>query len=221
MTIRTGVPAMAKMMVMASRPRARFRPNPAPPTIRSSAAATKNVLIWRNWVGLVIRRPADVVVCPESGEQIGNCRCRTKMQSAFSPWPQWSQAAPCRAGRLLAPADAADSGTGAKKSNHLRNTGPMLSSLRCGAKTRSGKPCIAPAVSGKRRCRMHGGAPGSGAPPGNKNALKNGRYTREAIQQRRQLQALLRQSRILPAGARSSTKHLSDRGRRLRRQGHR
>jgi hypothetical protein len=27
---------------------------------------------------------------------------------------------------------------------------------------------------------MHGGAPGSGAPRGNKNALKHGRYTREA-----------------------------------------
>jgi hypothetical protein len=83
------------------------------------------------------------------------------------------------------------------RANHPRNTGLMRSSLRCGAKTRSGKPCMAPAVSGKRRCRMHGGAPGSGAPRGNKNALKNGLYTREAIQQRRQVQSLLRQSRIL------------------------
>jgi hypothetical protein len=81
--------------------------------------------------------------------------------------------------------------------NHPRNTKPMLSSPRCGAKTRAGKPCMSPAVSGKRRCRMHGGAPGSGAPRGNKNALKHGRYTREAIAQRRQLQALLRQSRKL------------------------
>jgi len=44
---------------------------------------------------------------------------------------------------------------------------------------------------------MHGGAPGSGAPPGNKNALKHGRYTREAIEERRQLRALLRQSLML------------------------
>jgi len=44
-----------------------------------------------------------------------------------------------------------------------RNTGPMLLSPRCGAKTRSGKPCRSPAVDGKKRCRMHGGAPGSGA----------------------------------------------------------
>jgi hypothetical protein len=81
--------------------------------------------------------------------------------------------------------------------DHPRNTGPMLSSQRCGAKTRSGKPCMSPAVSGKKRCRMHGGAPGTGAPRGNKNALKHGRYTREAIEQRRQLRAFMRQTRIL------------------------
>jgi hypothetical protein len=73
----------------------------------------------------------------------------------------------------------------------------MLSSRRCGAKTRSGKPCMSPAVSGKRRCRMHGGAPGSGAPRGNQNALKNGLHTREAIDERRQLRALMQQSRML------------------------
>jgi hypothetical protein len=89
------------------------------------------------------------------------------------------------------------SGTERMPSDHLRNTGPMLSSQRCGAKTRSGKPCKSPGVSGKRRCRMHGGAPGSGAPRGNKNALKHGRYTREALEARRQLRALLRQSRML------------------------
>jgi uncharacterized protein YjcR len=56
---------------------------------------------------------------------------------------------------------------------------------------------MSPAVSGKKRCRMHGGAPGSGAPRGNKNALKHGRFTREAIEERRQLRALLRESRAL------------------------
>jgi uncharacterized protein YjcR len=81
--------------------------------------------------------------------------------------------------------------------DHPRNTGPMLSSPRCGAKTRSGKPCMSPAVHGKRRCRMHGGAPGSGAPRGNQNALKHGLYTREAIEERRQLRTLMRQSRLL------------------------
>jgi uncharacterized protein YjcR len=82
-------------------------------------------------------------------------------------------------------------------SSHVRNTGPMLSSPRCGAKTRSGKPCNSPAVAGKTRCRMHGGALGSGAPRGNENALKHGRYTRKAIEERREMQTLLRQSRML------------------------
>jgi glucans biosynthesis protein len=41
---------------------------------------------------------------------------------------------------------------------------------------------------------MHGGTPGSGAPHGNKNALKHGFFTREAIAERRQLRELLRQS---------------------------
>lgn len=80
-------------------------------------------------------------------------------------------------------------------SDHQRNTGPMLSSPRCGAKARSGKPCRSPAVEGKVRCRMHGGAAGSGAPRGNKNAVKYGLYTRDAIAQRRQLRELIRQSR--------------------------
>jgi hypothetical protein len=44
---------------------------------------------------------------------------------------------------------------------------------------------------------MHGGAAESGAPRGNKNALKCGLYTREAIAERRQLRALMRQSRLL------------------------
>jgi glucans biosynthesis protein len=46
---------------------------------------------------------------------------------------------------------------------------------------------------------MHGGALGSGAPPGNQNALKHGLYTREAFAERRQLSELMRQSRQLIA----------------------
>jgi hypothetical protein len=81
--------------------------------------------------------------------------------------------------------------------DHPRNTGPMLASPRCGAKTRSGKPCQSPAVSGKLRCRMHGGAHGSGAPRGNKNALKHGLHTREAIEERRRLGALMKRAMSL------------------------
>jgi uncharacterized protein YjcR len=43
---------------------------------------------------------------------------------------------------------------------------------------------------------MHGGA-GSGAPKGNQNALKHGVFTKNAIKERRQAQALIRQSRQL------------------------
>jgi glucans biosynthesis protein len=72
---------------------------------------------------------------------------------------------------------------------------PKDRTLRCGARTRSGNPCRSPAVRGKRRCRMHGGAAGSGAPMGNKNALRHGHYSAEAIAQRRELAELIRQSR--------------------------
>jgi hypothetical protein len=41
---------------------------------------------------------------------------------------------------------------------HKRNTGPMLMSTRCGAVTRSGRPCGGPVMQGKVHCRMHGGA---------------------------------------------------------------
>jgi hypothetical protein len=78
-------------------------------------------------------------------------------------------------------------------SNHRRNTEAMQLSPRCGARTRGGTPCQAPAVRGKRRCRMHGGATGSGAPKGNRNALKHGLYTREAIAERRKLRDLIKQ----------------------------
>lgn len=76
-----------------------------------------------------------------------------------------------------------------------RATGPMLSSPRCGAKTRTGTSCRSPAVKGKKRCRMHGGAEGSGAPKGNQNALKHGLYTREAISERRELRQIIRDAK--------------------------
>jgi hypothetical protein len=82
-------------------------------------------------------------------------------------------------------------------SEHARNTGPMLASPGCGAKTRAGGSCRSPAVRGKRRCRMHGGAPGSGASRGNQNARKHGLFTGDAIAERRRIQALLGEARKL------------------------
>ncbi|MGY2808683.1 HGGxSTG domain-containing protein [Bradyrhizobium sp. USDA 4506] len=85
-------------------------------------------------------------------------------------------------------------------SGHIQTPGPMLASRRCGARTRCGGSCRAPAVHGKTRCRMHGGAKGSGAPRANRNARKHGRFTREAIAERRQIRALLGDARRMLEG---------------------
>jgi len=42
---------------------------------------------------------------------------------------------------------------------------------------------------------MHGGAAGSGAPVGNKNAFRHGHYSVEAIARRRELSVLIRLAR--------------------------
>src|SRR5919199_5237151 len=69
-------------------------------------------------------------------------------------------------------------------------------SPRCGARTRSGTSCRSPAVRGKERCRMHGGAKGSGAPEGKRNGrYRHGEYARAALEARRLLARLLRQAR--------------------------
>ena len=78
--------------------------------------------------------------------------------------------------------------------NHTRNIKPMQSAPRCGARTRSGDPCRSPAANGKGRCRMHGGAKGSGAPNGNNNALKHGLFSGQHLAWRRDINALLRQA---------------------------
>jgi len=67
----------------------------------------------------------------------------------------------------------------------------------CSAKTRSGSPCKNRPVTGRRRCRMHGGAPGSGAPLGNSNAFKHGLYTEEAKAERREIRRLIDESEAL------------------------
>jgi len=76
---------------------------------------------------------------------------------------------------------------------------PMHLSPNCRARTRAGTPCQSPAMR-NGRCRMHGGkAPG--APKGNKNAVRHGRYSADAIEHRREIAALLRAMKAL---ARSS-----------------
>ena len=46
---------------------------------------------------------------------------------------------------------------------------------------------------------MHGGAAGSGAPMGNRNALKHGAYTREAMDARARARSLLKSGKKLLA----------------------
>ena len=82
-------------------------------------------------------------------------------------------------------------------SDHARETGVMPTSPRCGANNRSGGSCRAPAVRDKRRCRIHGGGPGSGAPGGNRNARTHGLFTKATIAERKRIQALLADARKL------------------------
>lgn len=44
---------------------------------------------------------------------------------------------------------------------------------------------------------MHGGSAGSGAPLGNKNAVKHGAFTKEALQRRAETRELYREVRKL------------------------
>src|SRR2546423_6286660 len=67
----------------------------------------------------------------------------------------------------------------------MRDKLPIHLSRRCGARTRNASQCRSPAMANGRR-RMHGG-PSPGAPKGNKNALKHGLYTAEAIARHQQL----------------------------------
>ena len=139
------------------------------------------------------------VTVGEGGQAIVGNVTQAPRKVASPLWrSQMRKMHPCQASTPKNPRFAFHCLASRKRMNgQSRNTRPMLSSPRCGAKTRSGKPCRSPAVGGKTRCRMHGGALGSGAPRGNQNALKHGLYTREAMAQRRQLRDLMRQSRSL------------------------
>ena len=79
---------------------------------------------------------------------------------------------------------------GTKSKNEKQPLAMQLSN-RCGAKCkRTGLPCRAPSMA-NGRCRLHGGK-SPGPPKGNKNALKHGYYTAEAISERKKVRELLR-----------------------------
>lgn len=87
----------------------------------------------------------------------------------------------------------------------LRNNNPRgnpNTAPRCGAKTRKGTLCLAPAMKGKQRCRMHGGkSTGARTEEGKKRVkkanFKHGHYTAEAEETRRVLRRVLREGREL------------------------
>ena len=82
--------------------------------------------------------------------------------------------------------------------NGNRQGNPM-NAPRCGAKTRRGTPCKAPAMA-NGRCRMHGGkSTGPRTPEGlersRKANLKHGLYSAELLEERKFIRQLLRNSR--------------------------
>ena len=89
-----------------------------------------------------------------------------------------------------------------KKPVLLRNGNPQgdpMNASRCGAMTREGTPCLAPAMA-NGRCRMHGGkSTGPRTPEGlersRKANWKHGHYSAESIAARRYMSQLLRESR--------------------------
>jgi len=76
--------------------------------------------------------------------------------------------------------------------------GDFSKAPRCGATTRRGTSCKSPAMA-NGRCRMHGGT-NPGAPMGNQYAVKDGLYTREAIEKRKSLRQFLQDCDSLLAG---------------------
>ena len=75
-----------------------------------------------------------------------------------------------------------------------RRLANMARARRCGAKTRAGHPCRQAAVTGRGRCRMHGGAKGSGGPRGKRNGnFRRGLFTREAKAIRAEMRATIRE----------------------------
>jgi hypothetical protein len=71
----------------------------------------------------------------------------------------------------------------------------LLVSTALVAATRSGKPCRSPATK-KGRCRLHGGASGSGGPPGERNGqYRHGERTKAAIAEQQKFSALLKMLR--------------------------
>jgi hypothetical protein len=100
------------------------------------------------------------------------------------------------------------------RSGPLRNGNPRGDpnlAARCGARTRAGCACRAPAMRGKARCRMHGGAstgPRTAEGLARLRAARtiHGRYGAEAVAFRRHCVVLRRRVRVLLGVVRCETR---------------
>ncbi len=89
-----------------------------------------------------------------------------------------------------------------KKPVLLRNGNPQgdpMNATRCGAMTRKGTPCLAPAMA-NGRCRMHGGKSTGprtqkGLERSRKANFKHGFYSFELLEERKFIRQILRDSR--------------------------
>jgi hypothetical protein len=85
-----------------------------------------------------------------------------------------------------------------RQADVARRLANMAAAPRCGARTRTGHPCRQAAVRGRARCRMHGGAMGSGGPRGDRNGnFKHGLWTRESVAARSAVRADMAEIRAL------------------------
>ena len=79
-----------------------------------------------------------------------------------------------------------------------RRLSNLAKARRCGARTHSRAACKQAAVRGRARCRMHGGARGSGGPRGDRNGnFKEGLWTRESVDLRKAIRARVKEVRAL------------------------
>jgi hypothetical protein len=82
-----------------------------------------------------------------------------------------------------------------------RRLANLAKAPRCGARTRMGSPCRQAAVKERTRCRMHGGAKGSGGPSGARNGnFKHGLWTRDSKRLRCATRRKLREGQALLKG---------------------
>ena len=92
-----------------------------------------------------------------------------------------------------------------------RTRRPVPQAESCGARLRDGSLCPRPPVEGRRRCRGHGCAPRAGAPKGNRNALKHGRFAAAEIARSRRIGEFLRECRETLRDAERATGAAADR----------